>query len=472
RMATGARGPLHGIPILLKDNIDTFDQPTTAGSLALQGAVPPDDAFLVSQLRDAGAIILGKANLTEFAAFLSPELPNGFSVLGGQTLNPYDPGVLTPLGSSAGSAAAASANLAAATVGTETLGSIISPAAVNGVVGIRPTVGLVSRDGVIPISTTQDTAGPITRTVTDAAIMLTALAGIDPSDPATIGSAGRVPNDYTAFLIPDGLQGKRIGLVRDPNLIAIDPPDEILLESAIVALESAGATVVDHLDLSANLFELFGMWENGSTPTGAPAVFAYEFVGAMGSYLESLGPDAPVASLAELVDFNVAHPEAIPFGQAEFEAALATSGDLTNPEYLFQLAEGRRLMGVNGIDQLLSESDLDALVLPYNWGALGAVVGYPSITVPAGINEFNAPFALNFLSTPFTEPELFEIAYAFEQAIGPRAPPSSTPAIPGDVIPEPNAAMLATFGILVLFSYRRRCPWPSYLQRATGDTDL
>jgi amidase len=408
---------------LLKDNIDTFDQPTTAGALILDGSMPPDDAFLTQRLRAAGAVILGKANLNEFSGALSRTMPSGFSALGGQTLNPYGPGVLSPGGSSTGSAVSVAANLVATAVGTDTMGSIVSPARENSVVGIRPTVGLVSRDGIIPFSHTQDTAGPLTRTVTDAAIMLGVLAGIDPNDPATQASAGKAPSDYTPFLKLDGLQGKRIGIVRDPTTIVVRPADVALAEAAFAALEQGGAELVDNIDLGSNVSALISLWG-----PDLPKTLTHEFAHGIENYLASLGDNAPVSTLAEIVAFNQTNADqAIPFGQDVLEASLATGGDLSDPSYIAQRDEGIRLIGTDGINALLDANNLDALVCPYDWCGIGAVAGYPAIQVPAGFNA--EPFSVSFAGLPFSEPELIEIAFAFEQATLLRRPPVL---LPGD----------------------------------------
>jgi amidase len=420
RLATGPRGPLHGIPILLKDNIDTFDQPTTGGALIFADSVPPDDAFLTQKLRDAGAVVLGKANLTELGNLVSYNMPNGFSVVGGQTLNPYGPGSITPSGSSSGSAVSVAANLVAAAVGTETQGSIVGPAAYNSVVGIRPTVGLISRDGIIPGAHTQDTPGPLARTVTDAAIMLGAMIGVDTNDPKTLESVGHTPANYTQFLNPNGLAGKRLGFVRDPRVFTIDPTEVQLAEAAIDALEQVGATVVDHINFSANVIDVFNLWG----PPELPKVFTHEFVPGFESYLASLGENAPANTLAEFVAFNAAHAaQAIPYGQGVLQDALATGGDLNDPGYIAQRDEAIRLIGRDGIDAILDSDDLDALVFPYEWPAIAAVPGYPAIQVPAGFNVNGVPFSVGFVGKPFTEPELIEIAYSFEQATQLRRPP-------------------------------------------------
>ena len=432
RTTSGSRGPLHGIPILLKDNIDTADLPTTAGGLILDGSIPPDDAFITQQLREAGAIILGKANLTEYANFIAFDMPNGFSAVGGQTLNPYGPGVFDVGGSSSGSAAAVAANLAAIAIGTETSGSILSPASSNSLVGIKPTVGLISRDGIIPISATQDTAGPIARTVEDAAILLGTLTGVDPNDPATAASEGLFFDDYTQFLNPEGLEGARLGVLRDPFFSQFLSEDELALaEQAFDDLEDLGAELVDPLEFP-NLEELFGL---------SFEVLLYEFNVGIEAYLASLGDDAPAETLADIVAFNEANAdEAIPFGQGIFELSLETEGDLTAPEYLEALESGIRLTATEGVDVLLESLDLDALLFPNNIAAFaGARPGYPSITVPAGYTSAGEPFGLTFLSDAFSEPELIELAYAYEQGTRLRVAPTSTPMIAGDRVTIPES---------------------------------
>lgn len=431
RDTAGPRGPLHGIPVLLKDNIDTADLPTTAGGLILEGSIPPDDAFITQELRDAGAIILGKANLSEFANFIAFDLPNGFSAVGGQTLNPYGPGEFDTGGSSSGSAAAVAANLAPIAIGTETSGSILSPASSNSVVGIKPTVGLISRDGIIPISATQDTAGPIARTVEDAAILLGALTGVDPSDPATAASEGQFFEDYTQFLNPDGLEGTKLGVLRDPFFTGFLSDDELTLaEQAFDSLEQLGAELVE-VELP-NLEELFSLNFD---------VLFYEFNVGIEGYLASLGEDAPAETLADIVAFNEANvEEAIPFGQGLFELSLETEGDLSDPAYLESLETGIRVTATEGVDVLLESFDLDALLYPNNIAAIsGARPGYPSITVPSGYTPEGDPFGLTFLSDAFSEPALIELAYAYEQGTLLRVAPDSTPAIVGDRVTVPES---------------------------------
>ena len=451
RSLSGPRGPLFGIPILLKDNIDTFDLPTTAGGLILDSSLPPDDAFITQQLRDAGAIILGKANLTEFANFIAFDMPNGFSAVGGQTLNPYGPGKFDVGGSSSGSAAAIAANLAAISIGTETSGSILSPASSNSLVGIKPTVGLISRDGIIPISATQDTAGPIARTVEDAALLLGALTGVDPSDPATAASEGKFFKDYTPFLKSDGLEGKKLGVLRDPFFSQFLSEDEqAIAEQAFKDLEELGAELVDSIEFP-NLNQLFGLGFD---------VLLSEFNVGIEDYLTSLGENAPAETLAEIVAFNEANAEAaIPFGQQIFELSLETGGDLSDPIYLEALETGIRLTATEGVDVLLESLDLDALLFPNNLAAFaGARPGYPSITVPAGYTSDGEPFGLTFLSDAFSEPELIELAYAFEQGTLRRLSPTSTPAIAGDrvTVPESDVGGALVFIGLSIVGFKLR----------------
>lgn len=455
RALTGPKGPLFGIPVLLKDNIDTFDLPTTAGSLALQGSIPPNDAFIIKQLRDAGAIILGKANLTEYANFLSDRMPAGYSSLGGYVFNPYDPRplpggdgrpVLSPGGSSAGSAAAVAANLATVAIGTETSGSILSPANQNSLVGIKPTVGLVSRDGIIPIAASQDTAGPLARTVTDAAILLGAIAGVDPNDPATSTSEGKSFTDYTQFLDPDGLKGARIGVPRDFYWDSLTDEQKALMEKAIAQMESLGATIINENIPTARELSNFNS-----------SVLTYEFKRDLNAYLSSLGPDAPVKTLADIIAFNNANPEAaLKYGQARALAAEATS-DLDEPKYLEDRATDLRLSQDEGINFLKNKYNLDAILFPATTGAaIGAKAGYPSIIVPDGYVSNGSPFGVTFLGTAYSEPTLLSLAYSYEQATKLRLPPTSTPPIFGETfeyktVPEPGTIpALALFGLTAL----------------------
>ena len=420
RLSGQIRSPLHGIPVLLKDNIDTADSMlTTAGSLALVDApLPLEDAFLVQQLKIAGAIILGKTNLSEWANFRSTSSSSGWSGRGGQTHNPY---VLdrTPCGSSAGSGVAVAANLTVVAVGTETDGSVVCPAAMNGIVGIKPTLGLVSRSGIIPIAHSQDTAGPMARTVTDAAILLNAMLGVDANDAITTQAESQLSSDYTVYLQNDGLVGKRIGVVR--QLFSGSPVLDELLENQLDILREGGATLVDVA--FSSIPELVG---------SEFEVLLYEFKNDLNQYLQQRGGE--YQSLAQLIEFNNNNTQLeMPyFGQELFEMAQA-KGELTDMEYQTALQLSKELAQAQGIDTLIAEHQLDAFVAPSNDGAdlidlengdagdsyipsstIAAVAGYPSITVPAGfINEL--PIGILFFGTAFSEPGLLEIAYAYEQ---------------------------------------------------------
>ncbi len=426
-----SRGPLHGIPILIKDNIDTADRmATTAGSLALVGSKPPEDAFVVRKLRDVGAVILGKTNLSEWANIRSNRSTSGWSGRGGLTRNPYALDRNTS-GSSSGSAAAVAAGLCAVAVGTETDGSIVSPSSLNGIVGIKPTVGLVSRRGIIPIAHSQDTAGPMARTVRDAALLLGAMAGADPADPAT-ARAPRGPVDYTKALDPEGLRGARIGIAR--RRFGFNPDVDAIMDRAIGVLRQRGAVLVDPADEGNG--ERFGDAEF--------TVLLYELKADLNAYLKRLGPGAPVHSLKEIIDFNERHgKEEMPyFGQENFLSAEA-KGPLTSPEYLEALEKCRRLAGKEGIDALMDKHRLDAVLAPTGgpaWltdlvngdhfsggsSSAAAVAGYPNITLPAGF-VFGLPVGLSFFGRAWSESVLIRIAYAFEQATLVRKPPRFLP---------------------------------------------
>jgi amidase len=433
RKAKGSRGPLHGIPILVKDNIATADRmQTTAGSLALAGAAVPRDAFIAARLREAGAVLLGKTNLSEWANFRSTHSASGWSGRGGQCRNPY---VLdrSPSGSSSGSGAAAAASFAAATVGTETDGSIVSPAAASALVGIKPTVGLLSRAGIVPISHTQDTPGPMARTVADAAILLGAMTGVDERDEATRASRGKAVADYTKFLDPNGLKGARIGVARK-RYFGYSPATDRLIEEAIDALKSQGAVIVDPADITTA----------SDMDADEYTVLLYEFKADLDQYLGELGPAAPIHSLADAIAWNEKHSaEEMPyFGQEIFLQAQA-KGPLSSKEYKDALAKCRRLSRKEGIDATLARHKLDALVAPTQGPAWfidlvngdsvsggssspAAVAGYPSITVPAG-SIAGLPVGLSFLGAAWSEPVLIRLAYAFEQATKHRRPPRFLP---------------------------------------------
>jgi amidase len=421
---TASHGPLYGIPVLLKDNIDTGDRTlTTAGSLALASAPAPEDAAVVTRLRKAGAVILGKTNLSEWADFRSAHASSGWTGRGGQTRNPYALD-RNPCGSSSGSAVAVAAGLVPVAVGTETDGSIICPASMNGIVGIKPTLGLVSRSGIIPISHNQDTAGPMARTVADAAMLLTAMAGSDPHDPAT-ADADKHATDYTRFLDPNGLRGKRIGVVR--QLAGNEPNADRVLDEAIAAMKAQGAIIVDPVTLP-HLADL-----------GDPemTVMLYDFKNDINAYLANR-PGLQVKTLADLIAFNQreAAREMPWFGQDLFEQA-QSKGPLTDKAYTDALAKAKQFSGPQGIDAALQANHLDALLAP-SWGpaymtdlVLGdhvvsgnptiggasqpaAVAGYPSITVPAGWAH-GLPVGIVFFGTKWSEPTLISIAYGFEQ---------------------------------------------------------
>ncbi|NBC64307.1 MAG: amidase [Bacteroidetes bacterium] len=411
------RGPLHGIPIILKDNIDTADMPTTAGSRFMEGSVPPDDAFIVQKLRNQGAVILGKANLSEWANFHSDFSSSGWSGLGGQTKNPYDI-TRNPCGSSAGSGVAASANLAAITIGTETNGSIVCPSNANGIVGLKPTVGLWSRDGIIPISYHTDSAGPMVRTVRDAAILLGALAGTDPNDPVTEQSDENMHADYTQFLSENGIEGKRVGFYTGPmgNHFRVDT----LMNQAVEFFEDQGATIVEIDEITEE-----------NIGGDAFQVLLYEFKDGLNKYLESLGEDAPLSSIEELSEMT----KETPVETENFDRSLITmaaeKGDLNTDEYQNALERMLTESRENGIDRVMNEHDLDAIISPTGSPAwktdliLGdnfslsssspsARAGYPVITVPMG-NIEGLPVGLSIFGSAWSEPVLIEIAYAFEQ---------------------------------------------------------
>ncbi len=423
RRAGKVRGPLHGVPVMVKDNIDSGDRmQTAAGSLALVGSPAPQDATVVARLRAAGAVLLGKTNLSEWANFRSTHSSSGWSGRGGQCRNAH---VLdrTPSGSSSGSGAAAAAAFAAATLGTETDGSIISPSNANGVVGIKPTVGLTSRAGVVPISHSQDTVGPHARCVADAAAVLSALVGVDPRDPATAASAGNFHADYRQFLDRDGLRGARIGIARKPYWGNSEKADRIA-EEAIAALREAGAIIVDPADLpSAD-----AMREDPSERT----VMYYEFKHDLNAYLATR-TGVPVRTMADVIRFNEEHAaqELRHFGQEHFLTAQA-KGPLTEPAYLEALERSRRLGGAEGIDAVMQEHRLDALFCPTGGPAVpidqvngergrggssgpSAKAGYPIITVPAGFDH-DLPVGVSFIGRAWSEPTLIRLAYAFEQA--------------------------------------------------------
>lgn len=409
------RSMMHGIPILIKDNIDTADKmKTTAGSLALADApVPEQDAFIVTRMRRAGAVIIGKTNLSEWANFRSTKSISGWSGRGGQTNNPY---ILdkNPCGSSAGTGAAISANLAAVGIGTETNGSIICPATRNGIVGIKPTLGLVSRTGIIPIAHTQDTAGPMARTVSDAAIMLGILIGRDKRDPTTDGSKNG-EKDYTRFLDPNGLRGTRIGVAR--QFVGTDVKQKEIFDAQLKVLKAGGADLID-----VNFTEDYGKLSDARL-----LVLLYEFKADLNKYLAKRG--SSYKTLADLIKYNQQNKEReLPlFGQELFEQA-QSKGDLTDKAYIDALNKIKQAAREKGIDAVVSKDKLNAVVAPATgatW-SIAAVAGYPYITVPAGFAD-GLPSGIGFFGLAFSEPQLIRIAYAFEQKTKARRPPEFLP---------------------------------------------
>jgi amidase len=477
----GKRRPLEGIPVLIKDNIATADnQHLTAGSLALAQARGRRDATIVRLLREAGAVILGKANLTEFANILAVGMPAGYSSLGGQVRNAFVPQldgrgvpIISPGGSSSGSAVAVAAGFAAAAIGTETSGSLLSPANQNGVVTVKPTVGLISRSGIVPIAASQDTAGPLTRTVRDAAILLNVLAARDPDDPATRNLER--PPDYTAFLDRDGLRGARIGVPSDPT----DPGNDVyyrelrpgaaaVMRAAIATVEAAGAIVV-----RANIptpgwiggpgTEMAVLNRNPESPrlyqpVHLPIVLIYELKHDLNAYLRDWLEDPGVRTLADIVAFNAAHQErALRFGQDVFLAAEATRGDLSELEYIAARGNDLRATRTLGLDAYMAAHQLDAVLFPgVNGAPIAAKAGYPSVQVPAGMMiepqllaqipggrdpqaSIERPFGATFTGRAWSEPMLLRLAFAFEQATGARRlPPNVPPLQDGCAVPAPG----------------------------------
>lgn len=430
------RGPLHGIPVLIKDNIDTADKMhTTAGSLALANNIAARDSFVAERLRAAGAVILGKTNLSEWANFRSTHSSSGWSGRGGQTRNPYSLD-RTPSGSSSGSGSGVAANCCVVAIGTETDGSVTSPSAAAALIGIKPTVGLVSRAGIIPIAHSQDTAGPMARTVRDAAILLGVLTGADPRDPATAASAGHARTDYTSALDRDGLRGARIGVARK-HFTGYHIETDRLLAAALDVMKKQGATIVDPAEIETA----------GQTDDSELEVLLYEFKTDLNAYLGKLSPSVGVRSLADVIAFNTknAGRELLYFGQEIMEQAQA-KGPLTEKAYLTALAKNHRLMGTQGIDATIKKYRLDVIVAPTQAPAAlidlvngdpgglasftspAAVAGYPHITVPMGFAR-GLPVGLSFVGPAWSEPTLLKLAYAFEQAAPARHKPTFLPTV-------------------------------------------
>jgi amidase len=438
RRAKGPRGPLHGIPVLLKDNIATGDRMMTSAGSLLFKTPAPRDAFVAARLREGGAVILGKANLSEWANIRSPRSSSGWSARGGQTRNPYALD-RTPVGSSSGSGAATAANLTAVAVGTETDGSIIAPASAMSLVGIKPTVGLLSRTGIVPISHTQDTPGPMTRTVADAAVLLGAMAGTDAADPATRDSSSRGSRDYTKSLDRMGLKGARVGVVRN-RLFGYSAEVDAMAEAAIEAMRNAGAIVVDPVTIPT-----LGKFDEAELD-----VLLTEFKAAIAKYFEWLGPAAPARSLEDVIAFNEAHKsEAMPFFGQELFVIASRKEPVDSYRYRATLAEIRRMAATEGIDAVMDTHRLDALIapsFPLPWlidlakgdvvgaaestpASVAAVAGYPHITVPMGYHR-GLPAGLSFFGRAWSEATLIKLAFAYEQATRHRRPPAFAPTAP------------------------------------------
>jgi amidase len=434
RKAKGPRGPLHGIPVLIKDNINTADRMmTTAGSLALVGSKPTKDSFVAQKLRAAGAVILGKTNLSEWANIRSSHSVSGWSGRGGLTKNPYALD-RNPCGSSSGTGAGISANLAAIGIGTETDGSIVCPSSSNGLAGIKPTVGLVSRSGIIPISHSQDGAGPMCRTVRDAVTLLSALAGVDSEDSATAASAGKAQPDYTKFCDPNGLKGARIGVAR--KYFGFNDAVDALMNQSLDVMKQQGATLIDPADIPT-----FGKFDDSEL-----LVFMYELKADLNAYLARLGPGAPVHSLQEIIDFNQRNREKeMPYFGQDLFLKSQTKGPLTEPEYVEALTKNHQLARTEGIDAVMDKYHLDAIVAPTGgpaWltdlvtgdhfsggsSSAAAVAGYPNINVTAG-SIFGLPVGISFFGRAWSEPTLIKLAYAFEQVAKARRVPRFLPTL-------------------------------------------
>jgi amidase len=432
RKDKGARGPLHGIPILIKDNIDTADRMmTTAGSLALVGSKPAQDAFVAKRLREAGAVILGKTNLSEWANFRSNHSSSGWSGRGGQTRNPYALD-RNPCGSSSGSGVAPAASLCAAAIGTETDGSVVCPSSANSLVGIKPTVGLVSRTGIIPIAHSQDTAGPMARSVSDAVILLGALTGRDALDSATAASRGKALTDYTTFLDKNGLKGMRLGVAR--KHFGFNNRVDKLMGERLDDLKRLGAVLIDPADVPTT----------GKFDDSELEVLLYEFKTDLNKYLAGLGQASVIRSLKDVIDFNEKHRDKeLPFFGQDLFTKAQEKGPLTSQKYIQALRKNHLLSRTQGIDLVMKQKRLDALIAPTGgpawptdlingdhftggYSSTSAVAGYPHITVPAGY-VFGMPVGISFFGGAYSEPTLIKIAYAFEQGTKARRPPKFLP---------------------------------------------
>jgi amidase len=406
------RGPLHGVPVIIKDNIDTADQMhTSAGSLALQNHYALEDAFIVKKLRDAGAVILGKANMTEWANFMAYDMPNGYSSRGGQVLNPYGPGVLDVSGSSSGSGAAVACNFTMLAVGTETSGSILCPAGNNNIVGIKPTVGLVSRTGIIPISISQDTAGPMARNVKDAAVLLEILAGYDSEDFAT-HCAPDIPQ-YTDGLENTSLKGKRIGVSYHFCVKGLNKTQKTIFDLALADLQNEGAEIIYLEQISAIEKEDFDY-----------NVLLHEFKSGINNYLKTVSPALGLQTLSDIIAYNEKHKEdCLKYNQELLIESDQTDGTLTSPVYIKSRLNDLEKTQDNGIDYVMKENQLDALISPNDvWYGIPAKAGYPSISVPSGFDDDGLPLSIIFTAEAFTEKKLIKIAYAYEQLTQTRIP--------------------------------------------------
>ncbi|WP_270182578.1 amidase family protein [Alkalihalobacillus sp. CinArs1] len=415
RHIQGPRSLLHGIPILLKDNINTGDNMhTSAGSSLLSNSFGRDDAFLVKKLRRAGAVIIGKTNMTEWANFMSDSMPNGYSSRGGQVLNPYGPGSLDVGGSSSGSAAAVACHFATASIGTETNGSILNPASSNSTVGIKPTVGLVSRQGIIPISSSQDTAGPITRNVTDAAILLGILAGQDEKDPSTLSAPSQ--SDYTPYLFKPTFETIKLGVIKNGYYDEMHPEEQEQFDFAITALQEAGCSVSEFKEIVPDQEKL----ENDYN------VLLFEFKAGIDAYLANETRSETKLNLNTIVDYNNKNEQAMKYGQSLLLEANETSGTLTEPDYLKSRLNDIKQAKEMGLDALFNNEGLDAIVFGGSYGStLPAKAGYPSITVPGGFTSNGKPFGITFTGPSFSEPQLIKLAYTFEQLTKHREAPKT-----------------------------------------------